>query len=166
MDFRRALIALCFLTSTLPGIALARPQVALHLSAFLIQSSQGRSSQVPLGDKKAQAGDRVRFIIEARNSGSSSALHLTPTDPIPAHMTYVSGSAQDGQSTVQFTVDGKTWAEHPTVHVKTSKRTISKPADPSMYRAIRWVTHVALPAKHTFTYSYEAQVDGLKKGAK
>ncbi len=166
MDFRRALIALCFLSCATSAAALARPMVSLHLSAFIIGQSQGHVSQTPLANKTVQAGDRVRFVIEARNSGSSSALHLMPSDPIPAHMTYIVGSARDGQSTVQFSVDGKTWSEHPVLRVKTSKGIVSKPADPSMYRAIRWVTHVPLPANHSFTYSYEAQVNGLKKGSK
>ena len=163
MDFRRGLMTLCILTCAAPPAAFARPQVALHLSAFLIQ---GTRAEVPLGNKNVGAGDRVRFVIEARNSGSSPALHLTPSDPIPSRMTYVSGSARDGNSTVQFTVDGKTWSAHPTVRVKTSNGIVSKPAEPSMYKAIRWVTHMPLPANHSFTYSFEAQVNGIKKGAK
>lgn len=155
-------ILLC--TAAVP--ALASPQVSLHLSAFLIRDAAGHAVNVPLGSQKITAGERVRFVIEAHNAGSSNALHLSPSDPIPAHMSYVPGSAKDGTATVEFSLDGKSFSPHPTVKVKTSKGMGSKPADPSMYRAIRWVTHVPLPANHTFTYSYEAQVNGLQKGAK
>lgn len=146
--------------------ALASPQVSLHLSAFLVRDGAGHAVNEPLGDRKITAGERVRFIIEAHNAGNSNALHLAPSDPIPAHMSYVPGSAKDGSATVEFSLDGRAFSPHPTVKVKTAKGMVSKPADPSMYRAIRWITHVPLPANHTFTYSYEAQVNGLQKGAK
>jgi len=166
MDFKRALIVAGVLCCLSPVVAIAAPQISLHLSAFIVQNAQGQHTEIPLGDKTVVAGERVRFVIEARNTGSSSALHLTPMDPIPAHMSYVPGSARDGSATVEFSLDGRTFSPHPTIKIKTAKGTISKPADPSQYRAIRWVTHAALAARRSFTYSYEAQVNGLKKGAK
>lgn len=165
MEVRRAVIALAFLCCS-AATAVAKPQVSLHLSAFLVQHAGGSQTVVPLGNRPITAGERVRFVLEAKNSGDSSALHFTPSDPIPANMSYVPGSARDGNSTLEFSLDGKTFSAHPAIKVKTAKGTITKPADPSSYRAIRWVTRVPLPANHTFTYSYEAQVNGLKKGAK
>lgn len=146
--------------------ALASPQVSLHLSAFLVRNAAGHTVNEPLGNQKVTAGARVRFVIDMHNAGNSNALHVSPSDPIPPHMSYVPGSAKDGNSTLEFSLDGKTFSPHPTVKVKTPKGMVSKPADSSLYRAIRWVTHVPLPANHTFTYSYEAQVNGLQKGAK
>lgn len=166
MDFRRALLIAGVLCCAAPALAAAAPQVSLHLSAFIVQNAQGRRTETPLGTRTVTAGERVRFVIEARNSGSSPALHLTPSDPIPAHMSYVPGSARDGSATVEFSLDGKTFSPHPTIKVKTAKGTVTKAADVSLYRAIRWVTHAALAANRSFTYSYEAQVNGLKKGAK
>jgi uncharacterized repeat protein (TIGR01451 family) len=156
----------CFLACAATTAAFAKPQVTLHLTAFLLEQAQGRTTEVPLGTKPLQAGDRVRFIIEARNDGSSPAIKLTPSDPIPAHMTYVPGSAKDGDATVEFTLDGKTWSAHPIVAVKTPKGVVKKAADPSQYKAIRWVAHASLAAHRSFTYSFEAQVNGHKAGAK
>jgi uncharacterized repeat protein (TIGR01451 family) len=166
MRLGRALTAVCFLACVATGVALAKPQVTLHLTAFLLGQAQGRTTQVPLGSQALQAGDRVRFVIEARNDGTSPAVKLTPSDVIPAHMAYVPGSAKDGDATVEFTLDGKTWSAHPTVAVKTAKGVVKKPADPSQYKAIRWVSRVSLAAHHSFTYSFEAQVAGHKAGAK
>lgn len=167
MDFtKRAFTALGFLLCITGTIALAKPQVSLHLSAILIQDSAGHPVNEPLGDRKITAGARVRFVLQAHNAGDANALHFMPMDPIPPHMSYVVGSAHDGNATVEFSLDGRTFSPHPAIRAKTAKGWISKPADPSMYRAIRWVTHVPLPANHTFTYSYEAQVNGLPKGAK
>jgi uncharacterized repeat protein (TIGR01451 family) len=166
MDFRRALPALWLFVCAAPLVALAKPDVSLHLSAYLIAQSPGHTSETPLGSKPVTAGARVRFVIQAHNGGSSPALHLTPSDRIPAHMAYVPGSATGGYATVQFTVDGKTWSAHPLVAVRTAKGTMHRPADPSQYKAVRWVTHVALPANHTFTYSYVAQVSAPQKAAK
>lgn len=169
MNYKRSLTALCILAFTAPGIAVAKPQVSLHLSAFVLGIAHGKPTMTPLDNaahKSIGAGTRVRFVIEARNKGASAALHLTPSDPIPPRMTYVPGSARDGNSTIEFSLDGKTFSSHPTIKVKTAKGLVSKPADPSMYKAIRWITHVPLPAHRTFTYSYEAQVNGSQKGAK
>jgi uncharacterized repeat protein (TIGR01451 family) len=146
--------------------AFARPQVSLRLSAFLLQVNGTHSSAVPLGDRPVQAGDRVRFVIEASNKGTSPALNLTPMDPIPAHMTYVPGSAKDGSAAVQFTIDGKTWSARPMVSLRSAKGVVRKPADPSLYKAIRWVTRKPLAANSTFTYSFEARVNGHRAGAK
>jgi uncharacterized repeat protein (TIGR01451 family) len=148
------------------GAAAAKPQVSLHLSAFLLQQSAGQTTQIPLASRSLQAGDRVRFVLEARNDGTSPALNLTPADPIPAHMSYVPGSATDGSATVEFTLDGKHWSAHPTLSVKAGKRVERKAADPSLYKAIRWVTHAPLAAHRAFTYSFEARVNGRKAGAK
>jgi uncharacterized repeat protein (TIGR01451 family) len=148
------------------SIALARPLVSLHLTAFLVQGDTARSTEVPLASKPLEAGDLVKFVIQASNKGNSAALHLTPVDPIPPHMSYVPGSAKDGSATVEFTLDGKKWAAHPVVAMRTPKGVVNKPADPSLYKAIRWVTHAPLPANATFTYSFEARVNGHKAGAK
>lgn len=166
MTHGRALIAVCFFVCLATASALARPQVSLHLSAFLLQGPEAHRSAVPLGTRPVEAGDVVRFVIEASNKGNSPALNLTPADPIPAHMTYVPGSAKNSSATVEFTLDGKTWSAHPVVAVKTAKGTVKKAADPSLYKAIRWVTHAPLAANATFTYSFEARVNGRKAGAK
>lgn len=166
MRVGRALTAVCFLACTATAAAFAKPLVTLHLTAFLLQPAQGRTAQVPLGTKALQAGDRVRFVIEARNDGNSAALKLTPSDPIPAHMSYVAGSAKDGAATLEFSLDGKSWSAHPTIAVKTAKGVVRKAADPSLYKAIRWVSRAPLAPHHAVTYTFEAQVNGHKAGAK
>ena len=84
MDFwRRAFMTLGTLLCLAAIPALASPQVSLHLSAFLVRDSAGHAVNVPLGNQKITAGARVRFVIEAHNAGSSNALHLSPSDPIP-----------------------------------------------------------------------------------
>lgn len=165
MKTGRAFIAVCFFVCATVGAAMARPQVTLHLTAFLLEQAQGRTMETPL-TRPLQAGERVRFVLEARNDGSTPALRLTPSDPIPAHMSYVAGTAQDGSATVEFTLDGKTWSARPMVAVKTPKGVVKRAADPSLYKAIRWVTHTALPAHKAFTYSFVAQVNGKTAGAK
>lgn len=165
MDRRHAFIALAFFCCG-TAAAIAKPQVSIHLSAFVISQKDGKQTETPLANAPVGAGERVKFVLDANNGGTSPALHFTPSDPIPKYMTYVPGSAQSQNSTLEFSLDGKTFSPHPAIKIKTAKGFTMKAADPSMYRAIRWITRVPLPAKHTFTYSYEAQVNGLKKGAK
>jgi uncharacterized repeat protein (TIGR01451 family) len=166
MKVGRGIFGVCFFLCAMVGAAAAKPQVSLHLTAFVLQQTAGHTTSAPLGSKPLQAGDRVRFVLEARNDGTSAALNLMPADQIPAHMSYVPGSAKDGTATVEFSLDGKHWSQHPVVDVKTAKGVQRHTADPSLYKAIRWVTHAPLQAHHAFTYSFEAQVNGRKAGAK
>ncbi len=166
MRFGRAVIAVCLFACAFASAAQASPQVQLRLSAFLLPAGQSHAAAAPLGSRPVQAGDRVRFIIKATNTGNSAAYKLTPSDPIPAHMSYVVGSAKDEGAAVEFTVDGKTWAARPAVALKTRKGSVRKAADPSLYKAIRWVSHIPLRPHGTFVYSFEARVNGHRTNSK
>lgn len=142
----------------------ARPHVDLHLTGALVEN--GHVSRTTIDRAVLKAGDVVHFTVSATNSGDGPALKFRPQAMIPAHTTYVAGSARGAQGTVEFTLDGKTWSAKPVLQTKTPSGTVTKSADPSLYRAIRWTASRAIAPKKTVLFSYDVRVNGHPAGAR
>lgn len=140
------------------GLAPTRPNVKLHLSAVRVVTVDGHVKELPVGKTVLKKGDVVKYVIVATNVGTQPALALTPIARVPAAMAYVAGSARDDGAVAQFTLDGKTWSVKPMVDVKTAHGIVKKPADPALYRSVRWVLEHPLPAHKTMAFSYEVRV--------
>ncbi|MDQ2871827.1 MAG: hypothetical protein M3R35_01715 [Candidatus Eremiobacteraeota bacterium] len=142
-----------------PVPAAARPVVTLHLAGTLLEQHNGRMTQRTIEGLVLKPGDRVRYIISANNSGTSPAIALVPLGPIPKATSYVLGSAH-GSGAAQFTLDGKTWAAKPELSVKTASGIVKRPADPSLYRAVRWIARRSLAPHKNAVFSYDVRVNG------
>ncbi len=142
------------------GPAAARPVVTLHLTGVLIEQNGDHTTQKPIEGLVLKPGDRVRYTIAARNTGTSPAIALVPIGPIPKATSYVPGSAHAAGATLQFTLDGKTWSPNPMFTVKTAAGLAKRPVSPSLYRAVRWVSHRALAPHKDVLFSYEVRVNG------
>ncbi|HEY8298000.1 MAG TPA: hypothetical protein VIG32_08270 [Candidatus Baltobacteraceae bacterium] len=142
------------------GVASARPVVRLHLAGTLVRQAGGRVSEKPIDGLVLKAGDLVRYTIAATNSGTSPALALVPVGQIPKATSYVPGSAHANGATPEFTLDGKSWSPRPLLITKTPRGTISRPADPALYRAVRWISRHPLAANKRVVYSYDVRVNG------
>ena len=142
-------------------VALARPDVVLHLSGATVQkTSSGEEKLTPLApDQKLKAGEVVRWTIAGTNKGSDPALHFTPSDKIPAGTAYIAGSASTGSGHAEFSLDeGKTWSPKPMVTVQTPTGPVQKPADPSTFTNIRWIADKPLAPKGSVRFSFEVRV--------
>jgi len=153
------LLAGCFFFAGL-SVALARPIVRLHLSGALLQQHDGRQVQKPIDGLVLKAGDLIRYSIVATNAGDSPALSLIPVGPIPKSTAYVPGSARGNDATLEFSLDGKTWSKKPMLSIQTAHGVVKKPADPVLYKAIRWITKGALAAHKQLVFSYDVRVNG------
>jgi len=142
----------------------ARPHVDLHLAGAVVEN--GHASRTAIEHTVLKAGDLVHFTVSATNSGDAPARKFQPQALIPAHTTYVPGSAHGAQGAVEFSLDGKTWSPKPVLQTKTPGGIISKPADPSLYRAIRWTGSRGLAPKKTAIFSYDVRVNGHAAGAR
>jgi uncharacterized repeat protein (TIGR01451 family) len=162
MRFKSLLAFACAAGMLLPAAAAsARPDVALHLSATVVEkTSNGVEHNVPIeASTKLKTGQLVRYTISAYNKGSDAALHLAPVGKVPAGTAYVAGSASDSASRVEFSVDGgKTWSTKPTVTVQSASGALTKPADPSSFTTIRWTSEKPLAPKGSTRFSYEVRV--------
>lgn len=152
------LLSAAFLFCT--GLASARPVVKLHLSGVLVQQNAGQTKETPVEGVVLKAGDLVRYTIVASNSGDSAAVKLIPVGQVPKATSFVPGSARGADASTEYTLDGKTWSAHPMLSVKTASGVASKPADPSLYKAVRWVSKRALPPKKAFVFTYDVRVNG------
>ena len=142
------------------AIALARPEVVLHLSGATVQKTANGDKLTPLvPNVKLKSGEVVVWTILAANKGSDPALHLMPSDKIPAGMAFIAGSASTTGGKPEFsTDDGKTWSSRPMVTVQTSTGPVTKPADPSLYTNIRWIADKPLAPKGSARFTYEVRV--------
>ena len=154
-------ICVCALALALaPAAALARPDVVLHLSGASVQKTASGEKLTPLDPNvKLKTGEVVLWTLVANNKGSDPALHLEPSDKIPAGTAYITGSASTTGGAPQFSTDaGKTWSSKPMVTVQTSTGPVQKPADPSSYTNIRWIADKPLAPKGSARFTYEVRV--------
>ena len=88
-------------------------------------------------------GDEVVYTLAYENTGSEPADNVVITNPLPAELTYVDGSANGSDAVVQFSVDGgRTYATAEELVVEDSDG--RREAEPSDFTHIRWVIGVAL----------------------
>lgn len=159
MRLRRTFIAVCILLSSLATAALAKPVVKLQLTGMLVTVAHGRASLKPIARVTLHQGEKVRWVIQATNTGSSAALGLAPVGHVPAHMRYLAASANASQpGTIEYSLDGKNWSARPMIAVHTAHGIVHKPAPPSSYVSIRFLTKKPLAPRATFRYSYEVIV--------
>jgi uncharacterized repeat protein (TIGR01451 family) len=160
MNLGRALTAVCFLACMAPALALARPDVKVHLSGALVQkTSGGQAKGTPIQGLTLHAGDVVRYSIDATNSGDDAALDFSTVGPVPTRTQFVAGSAAAPPATiVEYSLDGKSWSTRPAIDVKTAHGVVRRAASPAKYVAIRFTAKRALAPKATFHYSYEVLV--------
>lgn len=155
----RALLCSTAICVVLTGVAAAKPAVKLHFSGSVVQHVDGKVALKPVTGLTLHQGDVVVYTIDAANAGTDAALGLSAVGPVPAHTEYVPGSARATQpARIEYSIDGKTWSEHPTVVVKTAHGAERKPAPASAYVSVRFTAGKPLAAKATFHYSYEVSV--------
>jgi uncharacterized repeat protein (TIGR01451 family) len=161
MRFVTRIIFVCAVALALtPAAAFARPDVVLHLSGATVQKTASGEKLTPLDPNvKLKAGEIVRWTLVASNKGSDPALHLMPSDKIPAGTAYIAGTASAVGGSAQFsTDDGKTWSSKPMTIVQTPTGPVTKPADPSSYTNIRWIADKPLAPKGSVRFQYEVRV--------
>jgi len=150
----------CALLASATLAAWAKPEVTLHLSGATVQKTANGDKTTPIEPNvKLKSGEVVLWTIVATNKGSDPALHLMPSDKIPAGMAYIAGSASTAGGKPEFsTDDGKTWSSKPMVTVQTSTGPVTKSADPSSYTNIRWTAAKPLAPKGSARFTYEVRV--------
>lgn len=147
------------LSALMTGIALAKPVVALTLTgAYVERAADGAVHLQPIHSAQAKPGDRIRWEINAANTGNTPAVALVPVGKVPPGTTFVAGSASSG-GRVEYSLDnGKTWSPSPTVVIQTPEGPKTQKADPSSYTRVRWVAASALKPGTAAHFTYEVVV--------
>ena len=107
-------------------------------------------------------GDVVRYTVTATNSGNQAADNIVVTNPVPAAMEYLSGSAQSNAlgsgTTIEYSVDaGKSWGALETL-VVTTEDGAKRPAAAQDVNAVRWKLNFSLEAGKAAKVWYKARL--------
>jgi len=131
----------------------ARPLVvtAQNLNA----ASRGSQSQAVL------PGDVLKYQLRFTNQNPGDVRGVVFTNPVPAGLRYVDGSADaDRQDvTVEYSADGgKTFAATPMVTEVVDGKRVQRPAAPEQYTHVRWTVQGSLAPGATVTAEFRAEL--------
>ena len=108
---------------------------------------------------RAVPGDELVYTITFTNNGTKAADagSVVITNPIPAELEYVSGSAFGAGTTIAFSTDGgKTFAEASKLTAVVDGATVTAPV--TAYTTIRWTFAPALAPGASSSVSFHARL--------
>jgi len=164
---KNTMAALTVVLATVSVQAFAKPVIEMSMVAQKeIRVTEGGQSVVKtVPATTVDAGDIVTYTIHYKNTGDALAKDVKTTDPIPAGMVYINGSAGGAGSDVTFTTDplstpNKTYkkADALVVNVTVDGVVNQVKAQASDYTAIQWVISQVLPGQGgDLSFSAKAQ---------
>ena len=148
---RQTFVAGVLLVTCAGALSAQRPLVvtALNLNA----QSRGSQSQTVL------PGDVLQYQLRFTNQSQGDVRGVVFTNPVPAGLRYVDGSAgADRQDVaVEYSTDGgKTFAASPTVTEVVAGRRVQKPASPAQYTHVRWTVRGSIAPGASVTAQFRA----------
>ena len=148
----RRIMAVAALLMTCAGALSAQRPLVVTVQN-LNAKSRGSQSQAVL------AGDVLQYQLRFTNQNQGDVRGVVFTNPVPARLRYVDGSAgADRQDvTVEYSVDGgKTFAASPTVTEVVAGRRVQKPASPAQYTHVRWTVRGSVAPGASVTAEFRA----------
>lgn len=139
--------------------AQAAPQLTLQVEENKVNlTAAEKAGRTPV---KITRGDTIRYVITAKNIGTSTITEPVITDPLPAGVIYLPNSAKGTDTKILFSIDGgKTYYPWPVIYTAKDKdgKTITKTATPEMVTHVRWEIQKPLPAKATKQVEFKVTV--------
>jgi uncharacterized repeat protein (TIGR01451 family) len=159
MNGKKAIVAAVLLTMTAGAYAADKACVELKTSAEteheVIEQGQKVKRLAPAG--KVVPGDEVIWTITATNVCKTPTDNVAIANPVPEHMTYVSGSATGTGADVAYSLDGKEFKGAGDLTVGATDGA-TRAARANEYRAIRWTYKSAFAPGATAFVRYRALV--------
>jgi uncharacterized repeat protein (TIGR01451 family) len=106
---------------------------------------------------KVVPGDEVIWTIVANNVCTTPAGDVAITNPVPAHMRYVTSSAFGPGASIEFSLDGSSFAAPEALQVAEADGS-RRPARSDEYLAIRWVLSHPMGPSESWMVRYRATV--------
>lgn len=115
--------------------------------------------RVDAASAKVVPGDTVIFSVLYENVGKEATDNVVITNPVPEHMTYLSGTASGEAASIDFSVDkGATYKLPKDLRIK-NKEGKEVLAEPSDYTDIRWTLNGPLPSGAKGAVSFRATLN-------
>ena len=125
----------------------------------LAQNPDGTAAELYVPAGKVVPGDVVAYTIEAKNISPENADRVVITDPIPAQMTYLDGTATDVGAQLLFSVDGGFRFDRPENLTVANEDGTRRPALASDYTHVRWVFAAPLAPAEQRSVRFLAQLE-------
>lgn len=103
-------------------------------------------------------GEEVIYTVTFANTSDDVADNVVITNPLPAELTYVEGTAAGDGTRVQFSVDGGVTFAQATDLTVTDEGDVRQ-ASPDEFTHIRWVLTAALMPGETGTATFRARLN-------
>ena len=159
----RIVILLSALLLTLPQLAFGAGQENIRFDSraeveVKVTDAQGKMELKREPAARVLPGSEVIFVNQVVNEGAETASGLVVTNPVPANMEYVGGSATGAGTVSTFSIDGgKTFAAPDQLLVKNPDGT-TRVAAPREYTHIRWTLGTPLPSRGATEVEFRAKV--------
>jgi uncharacterized repeat protein (TIGR01451 family) len=124
-----------------------------------VQKADGTAEEMFVPTGKVVPGDVVAYTIEARNVSAKNADRVVITDPIPAEMKYLTGTAEAPQAELLFSVDGGFRFDAPEKLTVANEDGSVRPAVASDYTHVRWVFAAPLAPAEQRSVRFLAQLE-------
>jgi uncharacterized repeat protein (TIGR01451 family) len=162
MQRHTRVLAATFAALAFAGVALGETgSIELRARAekrLFVQKPDGTAVEQFVPAAKVVPGDVVAYTIEARNVSSDEAGRVVITDPIPAEMKYLDGSADAEGAALLFSVDGGFRFDTPDKLTVANEDGTSRPAVASDYTHVRWVFATPLAPAEQRSVRFLAQL--------
>jgi uncharacterized repeat protein (TIGR01451 family) len=150
---RRPMVVAALLLTCAAALSAQRPLVVTALN--LTARSRGSQSQAVM------PGDVLQYQLRFTNQRPGDVRGVVFTNPVPAGLRYVDGSAgADRQDVaVEYSADGgKTFAASPTVTEVVAGRRVQKPAAPAQYTHVRWTVRGSIAPGAAVTAEFRVEL--------
>lgn len=158
---RLAMAATCLWLAA--GTAAAQGQGHLKVTTIVqkeivVASDDGEAETRLVVAESVIPGERVVYTITFENVGDAAAENVVITNPIAESLTYVAGSASNGEMRVEFSADGgRTFG--PASELTVVDGDIERPATTHDYTHVRWVMQSELEVGAKGSASFAAVLE-------
>ena len=133
-------IAIVFAVPSMAAIAQEQGHLRVETTVqkqVVVETEDGSTERKLVQADSVIPGETVVYTITFSNVGDEPADNVVITNPISASLTYVAGSASNGEMVVEFSIDGgQTFA--PASQLKIVDNGVERPATTRDYTHVRW----------------------------
>ncbi len=155
----QAALAATLLACAMNATAQSQLEIRTEVQKEDVVTAEDGSERVELVEAETVLpGEEVIYTVTFANTSDDVADNVVITNPLPAELTYVDGTAGGEGTRVQFSADGGvTFAQ--AAELRVSDNGGERRASPDEFTHIRWVLDAALLPGETGTATFRARLN-------